>query len=613
MAKTPSNTTKAPSKVTASKAKRPATEKALKAAAKAKAAPKKKVSTRVSNANSNVNSNDTDDSDDSDDANSNANSNVNSKALGDAFAFVSSGVRRSQSQGTESTAKSRKKAPTPTGIKGPEPLTSSDYVATLEQRDRNQKVSRIKKKDSSLRDEHQREKLGADIDEDEQTMVNAFVRTSKTNDGHLNRSNNANMGANKGLFKDTHKDSLKKTGAKNNTDTEEEEEESEEEEKASIGEDDIQEELEEDDDSEEDNMNDQVSQEEEEVSEADSQEGEQMLVEDVTVRTASKGKKATSSNEEKLPPKVPLGTFSPGKRRLASFGRKIVRMAACLAGLFPEDGEECWGHVTTAVKRSPDQGLVASLDSIEKCKHMRTKELMIKYVSYGAVDVRYHIKQSNHTIVLNFYGLPGKGTLQYLSWLRAGRHYHFGVLDMENQTFDKNTPYQSPIFCQMLRTFLYTSLSKGDKPLLAYLKKENRVPIHLLAVLVTTVSNILAEYATFTVGASKSPNFNYSNTNTGDDYLSILESLLDLEKNSPNYSRKLLKNLWYKTQKSSTGTIAKETFDYNQLEAVAANMPEYESDVDMARAQEQDNDVDMAEEQDVCSKKDSGISTVEQA
>ncbi|THV00412.1 hypothetical protein K435DRAFT_854757 [Dendrothele bispora CBS 962.96] len=326
------------------------------------------------------------------------------------------------------------------------------------------------------------------------------------------------------------------------------------------------------------------------------EEGEQMVVEVVKPSAKAGGKKARA---RKMPAKVMLSDFKPGSLGLAAFAKETARMGACIRNPFP-NATEVWSDLAAAVAASQDRSFAAALEDFRQDQFAR--KLLMKYagnVGYTIGTVRYDIKQHTCNLILSFFGLTSMSherTLQFMGWLRTDRRYHHGGLDIENRTVNGDAPYQSPVLCQMLVAFMYTSLSKEDAPLLAYLKEANTVPIELLALLTTTLSHILAEHATLHVGSSKQSTLWYSSNNVGREYVSILSMLKDMAQNSPNYMRKVTKNLWYQVQKTTAGTVSKDVYDYIQLEAVVVDMPEYDSeemqDAEMDGNDEQENEED---------------------
>ncbi|THU82970.1 hypothetical protein K435DRAFT_807873 [Dendrothele bispora CBS 962.96] len=187
--------------------------------------------------------------------------------------------------------------------------------------------------------------------------------------------------------------------------------------------------------------------------------------------------------------------------------------------------------------REPGQIICSRLEDFRQDQFAR--KLLMKYAAH------------TRNLILSFFGLTSMSherTLVFMGWLRTDRRYHHGGLDIENRTVNGDAPYQSPVLCQMLVAFMYTSLSKEDAPLLAYLKEANTVPIELLALLTTTLSHVLAEHATLHVGSSKQSTLWYSSNNVGREYVSILSTLKDMAQNSPNYMRKVTKNLWKQVQ-----------------------------------------------------------------
>ncbi|THU95864.1 hypothetical protein K435DRAFT_859128 [Dendrothele bispora CBS 962.96] len=298
------------------------------------------------------------------------------------------------------------------------------------------------------------------------------------------------------------------------------------------------------------------SEEGEEGSDIDSQEEDQMVIQDIT--KPRKRKEASLLN---------TGSYLHTAKRSQEWERVLEDW---------EDGDEIWSHIQTAVEESSDKAMLAALKSAERNERIRKR--MIKYVGYAVVDVRYRMKKASREMVLSFFGLSSnierKETLELVGWLQDGRHFHFGDLDLEKRTCNIDAPYQDPIIPQVLRAFLFSSSSKGDRPLLAYLKETNHVPIHLVAMVVTTIMHIFSEYASAANGTSSK--LDYSGDNAGAEYIMILKSLQDMQKNSPEYTRIVTKNIWYLSQKNRGSIIQKEVYDYKRLEVIAAGMVEYE-------------------------------------
>ncbi|THU79087.1 hypothetical protein K435DRAFT_811000 [Dendrothele bispora CBS 962.96] len=462
--------------------------------------------------------------------------------LGDAFAFIPRGVGNSlpkRQASVSPSTESRKKVPSDvvdtrigkskqvSNTKLPErgPLTSNDYVTTLEQRAKKTNAE----KDSSSTDKskskfYKRNNGTGNLDDDEETMINAFH--SSTSKKPMKQSG---VGSERkplnGLDEYDNEDHMVKM-----VDSDNDSEGEEGEENSSVDDSDI-----------------------------DSQEEDRMVVEEVNVKKPVV--KRAKKGKTKISQKVLLGSFSRAHRKLADYGKDIVRMATCLGGLFPEDRDECWGHVRTAVKQSGDEAMLAALKSVERDEP--TRKRMTRYVGYAVGAVRLHLKNICKEMIIVFFGLSGddhEQTLALLGWLQGGkkggrRPFHFGDLELK-----------------ILRIFLYSSLSRGDQPLLAYLKKLNQVPIHLVATVVTMISHVLSEQAS--ANYNKGSKLDFSKDNSGAEYLSILKGLQEMEKNSPEYTRIVTKNIWYHVQKNDCA-IPAEVYDYNHLEAIAAGMVEY--------------------------------------
>ncbi|THU79054.1 hypothetical protein K435DRAFT_811032 [Dendrothele bispora CBS 962.96] len=546
--------------------------------------------------------------------------------LGNAFAFVSRGVRKPSSveasPSPPSTGSKKKVSSVANTGKGKpvtkqvtkqistkampkaSQLTPNDYFTTLEQRAKKTTLGkgRLSEEKPKKKTPKSDSKEVIDLDDDEETMINSFSGTS------TRKGPTSNTSTKKGSTSNT---STKKGPSVNLS-------------RSSHG-------QESDETDNEDHMvkmaNSNSDEDEDNISmldaasndgDGDSQEGDQMDVEDVTVQPVSKKAKKKKSTSTRPSQKVALGSFSADQRKLADYGKKIARMGTCLGGLFPEDRDETWAHVRIAVKGKGDQVLLATFKSVERDE--RTLKRMKTYVGYGVGAVRYHLKKVAREMVLTYFGLLGNMELkkrrELMGWLQDGRYYHFGDLDLEvisllatlclaahnstvsqKQTYNSDAPYQCPIILQILRAFLYTELSTGDRPLLAYLKEVNRVPIHLLAMVVTTMSHIFSEHLTATNQVvSKGSKLDYSSNNSSDEYFLILKALQDLEENSPEYTRIVTKNIWFHVQKNSGGHVPKEVYDYKRLEAVAAEMVEYNF-VEEGMDQDEDNEGDVEEQE----------------
>ncbi|THU92775.1 hypothetical protein K435DRAFT_800215 [Dendrothele bispora CBS 962.96] len=421
-------------------------------------------------------------------------------------------------------------------------LTLNDYFTTLEQRAKKTTLGKghLSEEKPKKKTPKSNSKEVIDLDDDEETMINSFSGTS------TRKGPTSNTSTKKGSTSNT---STKKGPSVNLS-------------RSSHG-------QESDETDNEDHMvkmaNSNSDEDEDNISmldaasndgDGDSQEGDQMDVEDVTVQPVIKKAKKKKSTSTRPSQKVALGSFSADQRKLADYGKKIARMGTCLGGLFPEDRDETWAHVRIAVKGRGDQVMLATFKSVE-----RTLKRMKTYVGYGVGAVRYHLKKVAREMVLTYFGLLGNIELK-----------------KRKQTYNSDAPYQCPIIPQILRAFLYTELSTGDRPLLAYLKEVNRVPIHLLAMVVTTMSHIFSEHLTAT------------------NQVVILKALQDLEENSPEYTRIVTKNIWFHVQKNSGGHVPKEVYDYKRLEAVAAEMVEYNL-VEEGMDQDEDNEGDVEEQE----------------
>ncbi|THU81166.1 hypothetical protein K435DRAFT_873618 [Dendrothele bispora CBS 962.96] len=536
--------------------------------------------------------------------------------LGNAFAFVSRGVHKPSaveaspsppSTGSKkkvsSVANTRKGKPvtkqvtkqtsTKTMPKASQ-LTPNDYFTTLEQSAKKTTLGKEGKPKKKTPKSDSKEVI--DLDDDKETMINSFSSTS-TRKGPTSKTSTKKGPNTTSTKKGPNTTSMKK-GPTSNTSTKKGSTSGASTKKgpsvnlSRSSHDQESDETDETDD--EDHMvkmaNSNSDEDEDNISmldaasndgDGDSQEGDQMDVEDVTIQPISKkaNKKANKKSTSTRPSqKVALGSFSADQRKLADYGKKIARMGTCLGGLFLEDRDETWTHVRTAVKGKGDPVLLATFKSVERDE--RTLKRMKTYVGYGVRAVRYHLKKVAREMVLTYFGVLGNIELQkrleLMGWLQAGRYYHFGDLDMEKQTYNLDAPYQCPIIPQILCAFLYTELSTGDRPLLAYLKEVNRVPIHLLAMVVTTMSHIFSEHLSATnLVVSKGSKLDYSSNNSSDEYFLVLKGLQDLEENSPEYTRIVTKNIWFHVQMNSGGHVPKEVYDYKRLEAVAAEMVEY--------------------------------------
>ncbi|THU87820.1 hypothetical protein K435DRAFT_866870 [Dendrothele bispora CBS 962.96] len=524
--------------------------------------------------------------------------------LGNAFAFVSRGVRK------PSSVEASPSPPSTGTMPKASQLTPNDYFTTLEQRAKKTTLGKEEKPKKKTPKTDSKEVI--DLDDDEETMINSFSGTSMRKGPTSNTSTKKGHTSTKGPTSNT---TSTKKGPTGNTSTKKGSTSSASTKKGpSVNL--FQESDETDETDDEDHMvkmaNSNSDEDEDNISmldatsndgDGDSQEGDQMDVEDVTIQPVIKkakkkvNKKSTSTRPSQ---KVALGSFSADQRKLADYGKKIARMGTCLGGLFLEDRDETWTHVRTAVKGKGDPVLLATFKSVERDE--RTLKRMKTYVSYGVGAVRYHLKKVAREMVLTYFGVLGntelKKRLEVMGWLQAGRYYHFGDLDMEKQTYNADAPYQCPIIPQILRAFFYTELSTGDRPLLAYLKDVNRVPIHLLAMVVTTISHIFSEHLSATNQVvSKGSKLDYSSNNSSDEYFLVLKALQDLEENSPEYTRIVTKNIWFHVQKNSGGHVPKEVYDYKRLEAVAAEMVEY-SFVEEGMDQDNEGDEEKQEQEE---------------
>ncbi|THU82447.1 hypothetical protein K435DRAFT_872298 [Dendrothele bispora CBS 962.96] len=538
--------------------------------------------------------------------------------LGNAFAFASRGVHKPSaveaspsppSTGSKkkvsSVANTRKGKPvtkqvtkqtsTKTMPKASQ-LTPNDYFTTLEQSAKKTTLGKEGKPKKKTPKSNSKEVI--DLDDDEETMINSFSGTSMRKGPTSNTSTKKGPTSNTSTKKGSTSSASTKKGPSVNlfrsSHDQESDETDEEDHMVKMANSNS------DEDKDDISMSDAASND----GDGDSQEGDQMDVEDVTIQPVNKkaNKKANKKSTSTKPSqKVALGSFSADQRKLADYGKKIARMGTCLGGLFLEDRDETWTHVRTAVKGKGDPVLLATFKSVERDERStKIEDNSCFQVGYGVGAVRYHLKKVAREMVLTYFGVLGNIELQkrleLMGWLQAGRYYHFGDLDMEKQTYNLDAPYQCPIILQILHAFLYTELSTGDRPLLAYLKEVNRVPIHLLAMVVTTMSHIFSEHLSATnLVVSEGSKLDYSSNNSSDEYFLVLKALQDLEENSPEYTRIVTKNIWFHVQKNSGSHVPKEVYDYKRLEAIAAEMVEYNF---VEESMDQDNEGDEEEQEE---------------
>ncbi|THU87501.1 hypothetical protein K435DRAFT_867248 [Dendrothele bispora CBS 962.96] len=283
-----------------------------------------------------------------------------------------------------------------------------------------------------------------------------------------------------------------------------------------------------------------------------------------------KGKKQ-QGDEGNLPAKVLKAHFKTlALKRLAKFGKKAIRVATFLRNAFPKDTSECWQILLDAVAEDGNEGHSDAVKALEKSPY--DQDLLLRYMSYGAVDARYRFRKATAHIILAHFGLSeprlvatrsrnrrGKSTVEVIvSWLKTDQMYHHGDIDHETQQLKAETPFMSPLFAKMLQGYLCGPQS-SDKPLIVRLQNLGFIPPPMIA-------HVLTDYC------AGHPNSSYfSARNAGPEYRLILKALDRLKKSSPTYHngvlKAMLKNIGEVGEEDEPGEL-----DYKGLEARAADL-----------------------------------------